>query len=58
LKIQDLSIPRADRATLKKKYGETVSAEKLLYNYLFIKHPKIAKRLLMNIIQRKKMSSY
>jgi hypothetical protein len=30
----------------------------LLYNYLFIKHPKVAKRLLMNIIQRKKMSSY
>lgn len=58
LKIQDLSIPRADRTTLKKKYGETISGEKLLYNYLFIKHPKVAKRLLMNIIQRKKMSSY
>lgn len=58
LKIQDLSIPRADRTTLKKKYGETISGEKLLYNYLFIKYPKVAKRLLMNIIQRKKMSSY
>ena len=58
LKIQDLSIPLADRRTLKKKYGETISGEKLLYNYLFIKHPKVAKRLLMNIIQRKKMSSY
>lgn len=58
LKIQDLSIPFADKRTLKKKYGETISGEKLLYNYLFIKHPKVAKRLLMNIIQRKKMSSY
>lgn len=58
LKIQDLSMPLADRRTLKKKYGETISGEKLLYNYLFIKHPKVAKRLLMNIIQRNKMSSY
>lgn len=58
LKIQDLSIPFSDRKALKKKYGESISGEKLLYNYLFIKHPKIAKRLLMNIIQRKKMSSY
>lgn len=58
LKIQDLSIPFSDRKALKKKYGESISGEKLLYNYLFIKHPKVAKRLLMNIIQRKKMSSY
>ena len=58
LKIQDLSVPFSDRKALKKKYGEAISGEKLLYNYLFIKHPKVAKRLLMNIIQRKKMSSY
>lgn len=58
LKIRDLSIPLADRRALKNKYGETISGEKLLYNYLFIKYPKVAKRLLMNIIQRKKMSSY
>jgi hypothetical protein len=50
LSINDLSIPHSDKKALKKKYGETVSAEKLLYNYIFIKYPKVTKRLLMNII--------